>query len=169
MDRNRTTGILLIALGALFLLAQFGQLGAYLWPMFVIAPGVGLLVWAFMGGKDAAGLAVPGSIVTMVGTILLIQALTGRFDTWAYAWGLIVAAVGVGGWLYGTLADKEKEVRDGLRTATIGLVMFAAFGVFFEFVIGIGGGPSRVGTWLVPLLLIGSGVYLLYAKRRTAA
>ncbi len=168
MDRNRTTGIVLVALGALFLLAQFGQLGTYLWPLFVVAPGVALLIWAFMGGKGATGLAVPGSIVSMVGLILLIQALTGRFDTWAYAWGLIVAAVGVGTWLHGTLSDDEKLTRDGLKTASTGLVLFAAFGVFFEFVIGLGGRSSWFGSWLVPVLLIGAGVFLLWRKRTTA-
>jgi len=167
LDRNRTTGIVLIALGALFLLAQFGQLGTFLWPLFVIAPGVALLIWAFMGGKSATGLTVPGSIVSMVGLILLIQALTGRIDTWAYAWGLIVAAVGVGTWLHGTLSDDEKLTRDGLKTASTGLVLFAAFGVFFEFVIGLGGRSGWFGSWLVPVLLIGAGVFLLW-RRRTA-
>ena len=165
MDRQRTTGIVLVALGALFLLAQFGQLGTFLWPLFVVAPGVALLIWAFMGGKDATGLAIPGSIVSMVGLILLIQTLTGRFDTWAYAWGLIVAAVGVGTWLHGTLSEDDKLTRDGLRTATTGLVMFAAFGVFFEFVIGLGGRSGGFGSWLVPVLLIGAGVYLLWRRR----
>jgi hypothetical protein len=168
MDRQRTTGIVLIALGALFLLAQFGQLGAFLWPLFVIAPGVALLIWAFMGGKGSTGLAIPGSIVSMVGVILLIQALTGRFDTWAYAWGLIVAAVGIGTWLHGTLTDDEKVARDGIKTASTGLVLFAAFGVFFEFVIGLGGRASGFGSWLVPVLLIGAGVFLLW-RRRSAA
>lgn len=168
MHRQRNLGILLIALGALFLLARVGDLGAYLWPVFVIAPGAGLLVWAFMGGKDAAGLAIPGSIVSMVGLILLAQQVTGRFDTWAYAWGLIVAAVGVGTWLYGVLGDREKEVRDGLRTATTGLVLFAAFGVFFEFVIGLGGGGGWWRSWLVPVLLIAAGVFLLWRRRPAA-
>lgn len=169
MDRNRNLGILLIALGALFLLTRFGDLGAFLWPVFVIAPGVGLLVWAFMGGKSAAGLAVPGSIVSTVGLILLVQQITGRFDTWAYAWGLIVASVGVGTWLYGTLGDREKEVRDGIRTATTGLVLFAAFGVFFEFVIGLGGGGGWQRSWLVPVVLIGAGVFLLWRRRGPSA
>ena len=169
MDRQRTTGIVLVALGLLFLLAQFGQLGAFLWPLFVIAPGVALLIWAFVGGKSATGLAIPGSIVSMVGLILLIQALTNRFETWSYAWGLIVAAAGVGTWLHGTLSDDEKLTRDGVKTATTGLVLFAAFGVFFEFVIGIGGRSGFVGSWLLPLLLIGGGVYLLWRGRTSAS
>ncbi len=165
MDRQRNAGILLVVLGAFFLIARYADTGAFLWPLFVIGPGIGLLAWAFLGGKGSAGLAVPGSIVTMVGLILFVQAVTGRFETWAYAWGLVVASVGIGTWLYGTLADREKEVREGWRTATGGLVMFAAFGVFFEFIIGLGGRSSLLGSWLVPLLLIGAGVFLLWRRR----
>lgn len=165
MDRQRGIGIVLIALGAIFLLGRFVDLGAALWPFFVMAPGIALLVWAFVGGKGSAGLAVPGSIATVVGLILFAQNVTGRFDTWAYAWGLIVAAVGVGTWLHGTLSDREKEAQDGIRTFTIGLALFAAFGVFFEFVIGFGGRPGWFGSSVVPLLLIVAGVALLWRRR----
>jgi len=165
MNRQRGVGIILIALGAIFLLGRFVDLGAALWPVFVMAPGILLLAWAFLGGRSSAGLAVPGSIVTVVGLILLIQNATGRFDTWAYAWGLIVAAVGVGTWLYGSLADKEKEITDGARTTMVGLALFAGFGVFFEFVIGLGGRGGLLGGWVLPLLLIVAGVALLFWRR----
>jgi hypothetical protein len=133
-----------------------------------MAPGIALLAWAFLGGRSSAGLAVPGSIVTMVGLVLFIQNVTNRFDTWAYAWGLIVAAVGVGTWLYGSLADKEKEMTDGARTAMVGLALFAGFGVFFEFVIGLGGRSAVFGGWLVPVLLIAAGAALLFWRRPNA-
>jgi hypothetical protein len=168
MNRERGVGIVLIALGAIFLLGRFVDLGAALWPLFVMAPGLALLAWAFLGGPGSAGLAVPGSIVTMVGLVLLIQNATGRFDTWAYAWGLIVASVGVGTWLYGSLANKEKEMTDGARTAMVGLALFAGFGVFFEFVIGLGGRSPVLGGWLVPVLLIAAGAALLFWRRPSA-
>jgi len=165
MNRQRGVGIVLIALGAIFLLGRFVDLGAALWPLFVMAPGIALLAWAFLGGREASGLAVPGSIVTMVGLILFVQNVTGRFDTWAYAWGLIVASVGVGTWLYGSLALRDKEMEDGARILMIGLALFAGFGVFFEFVIGLGGRPGPLGSWVVPLLLIAAGVALLYRRK----
>jgi hypothetical protein len=165
MDRQRGIGIVLVVLGVLFLVGRSVDLGAALWPLFVMGPGLALLAWAFLGGKEATGLAVPGSIVTMVGLILFTQNVTGRFETWAYAWGLIVAAVGVGTWLWGTLAEREKEVRDGIRTFTVGLALFAGFGVFFEFVIGLGGRPGWFGSWVVPLVLIVAGVALLWRRR----
>jgi len=165
MDRQRGIGIVLVVVGILFLVGRSVDLGAALWPLFVMGPGLALLAWAFLGGKEATGLAVPGSIVTMVGLILFTQNVTGRFETWAYAWGLIVAAVGVGTWLWGTLAEREKEVQDGIRTFTIGLALFAGFGVFFEFVVGLGGRPGWFGSWVVPLLLIVAGVALLWRRR----
>ena len=168
MNRERGVGIVLIALGAIFLLGRFVDLGAALWPLFVMAPGLALLAWALLGGRGSAGLAVPGSIVTMVGLVLLIQNATGRFDTWAYAWGLIVASVGVGTWLYGSLADKEKEMTDGARTAMVGLALFAGFGVFFECVIGLGGRGALLGGWLVPVLMIAAGAALLFWRRPSA-
>lgn len=169
MNRQRGVGIVLIVLGAIFLLGRFVDLGSALWPTFVMAPGIALLVWAFVGKKEAAGLAVPGSIVTMVGLILFIQNVTNRFETWAYAWGLIVASVGVGTWLYGSLANKEKEMGDGARTFMVGLALFAGFGVFFEFVIGLGGRSGVLGTWFVPLLLIAAGAALLFWRREPRA
>lgn len=166
MDNQRKIGILLVVLGALFLVGQIGAVGNFLWPLFVMAPGIALLLWAFVGGHNYAGLAVPGSIVTMIGLILLVQNATNRFETWSYAWALIVVAVGIGTWLYGHLGDREKEVSEGIRTFTTGLVLFAAFGVFFEFVINIGGTrPAWFGSWVVPVLLIGAGAFLLWRRR----
>ena len=168
MNRQRGVGIVLIALGAIFLLGRFVDLGAAVWPLIVMAPGIALLAWAFLGGREATGLAVPGSIVTMVGLILFIQNATNRFETWSYAWGLVVAAVGIGTWLYGSLAHKDDKVQEGVRTFTVGLALFAGFGLFFEFVIGIGGRGGLLGTWLLPLLLIAAGAALLFWRRPSA-
>ncbi|MBA2668020.1 MAG: hypothetical protein H0U69_13410 [Trueperaceae bacterium] len=168
MDKQRGVGILLIILGAIFLFGRFVNLGAVLWPFFVIAPGVALLVWAFLGGRSAAGLAVPGSIVTTVGLILMVMNATNTFEAWSYAWALVVASVGVGTFLYGSLVTDAKRQRDGLRTAAAGLVMFAAFGIFFQFLVFGDRWGTWVGQWLLPLLLIGGGVYMLYRQQRPA-
>ncbi len=164
MRRENTTGLILIALGVLFLLGRFIE-GAFAWPLFVLLPGLALLVWAFVGRKEAAGLAVPGAIVTTVGLILFVQSLTNTFETWSYAWGLVLASVGVGTWLYGVLSEHPGRQRDGIRTATLGLVLFAAFGVFFQFFIFGDLAGTWVWQWLLPILLIGGGAYLLSRER----
>ena len=80
-SRNQVLGIILVALGVLFFIGQFVDFGSVAWPFFVIAPGLGLLVWALLGGRSAAALAVPGSVVTAIGLILFIQNLFDRFES----------------------------------------------------------------------------------------
>ena len=82
-------GLILIVGGGALLVAQlmdvdFGRIG---WPFFVIAPGVVLLL-AGLASSGGLGLAIAGSIVTMVGLILFFQNATGLYATWAYAWAL---------------------------------------------------------------------------------
>ncbi len=166
---NRWFGLGLIALGALLLLGRvlnvdLGQLG---WPLFVIVPGAGLLAAAFLGPREASGLAVPGSIVTTVGLILLIQSFTGTFHTWAYAWGLVLASVGGGIFLSGQLggAEDENEGEEGIRLVLLGLVLFVAFGVMFEGFIFDGWAVRGAGRFLVPAAIIAAGVLLLRRNR----
>jgi hypothetical protein len=169
MDRQRGIGIALVVLGAFFLLGQFVDVGAFAWPFFVIVPGLVLLVAAFVGGRSAFPLAIPGSIVTTVGIILFVMNATNTFEAWAYAWGLVVAAAGFGTFLLGALQHDEKKQRDGLRTTWIGLVLFAAFGAFFQFFVFGNMGGTWIGQWLLPLALIAAGVALLYARRQRSA
>lgn len=166
--REQAVGLVLVVLGALFLLAQVFDfnLGRVGWPFFVIIPGALLLAGAMLGGRSAGGLAVPGTIVTTIGVILLVQNLTGRFETWAYVWALIPTAVGVGLYLNGTLSDSERLRREGSRTAAIGLALFVAFGALFELFIFRGLAGTLLGSLLIPALLIGAGVYLLLRQWR---
>lgn len=163
MTTQRRTGFLLVALGLLFLLGQIT--GGLDWPLFVLAPGVILLAVAMLGPRAAAGLVVPGSIVTMVGLILLVQEATGRFETWSYAWGLVMAAVGIGVFLHASIEDRPGRQREGVRLATLGLTMFAAFGVFFEFLIFESAATGPAG-WILPLLLILGGAWMLARRMR---
>ena len=158
METRRRTGFLLVALGALFLVGQLGS--GFAWPLLVMVPGVAMLAAAVLGPRSGSGLAVPGSIVTMVGLILLVQEWTHSYESWSYAWALILAAVGVGTFLQGAIDDLPERQREGMRLASTGLVLFAAFGVVFEFLVfesSLGG----AGGWILPLLLIGGGVWML--------
>lgn len=165
MRRETVIGLILIALGVLFLLTRSIDASLFAWPLFVIVPGVALLAWSLVGGREVAGLAVPGAIVSTVGAILFLQNLTGSFETWAYAWALVLASVGVGTWLQGSLTQDDGRQRDGVRTATIGLALFAGFGAFFQFVVFGDLLGTWVGRWLFPLALIGAGVLMLVRQR----
>jgi hypothetical protein len=158
-------GGILIVLGVLFLAERaFGvQFGRFGWPLFVIVPGVLLMAASLVaGGREGSGLAVAGAITTVVGLVLAFQNATGLWATWAYAWALVgPGATGIGLIFYGVLKRQPDLVSTGIRSLGSGLALFAAFGLFFEGVIGLSGEPSLLGSDLLPIALIGLGVVLL--------
>ncbi len=155
----------LIVIGAIFLAERaFGiDLGRFGWPLFVIVPGVLLMAASLaVGGREGSGLAVAGAITTTVGVVLAIQNATGLWATWAYAWALVgPGATGVGLLFYGLLKGQRDLVSTGIRSLGTGLALFAAFGIFFEGVIGLSGEPFLVGSDVLPIGLIGLGVILV--------
>ena len=165
-------GGLLLLLGIVVLLGQalgleLGQVG---WPFFVIAPGLGLLgIGLAATGRLGEVLATVGGAVTMAGLVLLVQNATDRFDTWAYAWTLVVVGAGLGRWLVGVVRGRSDLAATGRWLMAAGLVAFVVFAVFFEVVIGIGGrGYGAGGRYGLAALLILAGLVLL-GRRLLAA
>ena len=160
-----TVGLILIALGALFLVQQATGVDVWhwAWPFAVIVPGLLFFAGMFSGGKGASGLAVPASIVTTTGLILLFQNTFHLWQTWAYAWALIApTSVGVGIWLSGWWSDQLEPRRVGRRMVEIGLVLFLGFAAFFEILLNLSGLMRLGGGGIViAVLLILAGVYLL--------
>ena len=157
---NLAAGMLLILVGAIFLVAQFAP-GLFSWfqpelnwPLFVIGAGFVLLVIGLLA--DEPGMAVPASIVGGIGALLYWQNLTGQWDTWSYTWALIPGFVGLGVILSGILSGQTAQaLRDGGRTILVSLVLFVVFGSL------LGGNLTGV-VW--PALLIAAGVVLLFAN-----
>jgi protein-S-isoprenylcysteine O-methyltransferase Ste14 len=154
---NLAAGLLLILVGAIFLAIQIAP-GLFTWfqpelnwPLFVVGAGFVLLVIGLLAGEP--GMAVPASIVGGIGGLLYWQNLTGRWDTWSYAWTLIPGFVGLGVILSGILSGQTAQsLRDGGRTVLVSLVLFAVFGTLM--------GANFTGVvW--PSLLIAAGVLLL--------
>jgi hypothetical protein len=156
-------GLALIGLGVLFLLQQVFDLRIFdwLWPLFII--GFGGLIFAGMvvGGKSAGPLAIPGSIISGIGLILFTLNLTDRWEAWAYAWGLIIAFVGVGLGINGWWSGLPGLQRSGFALMRTGLFLFLIFGAFFELLIF---GSAQTGNWLWPVVLIGLGILLLVRR-----
>jgi hypothetical protein len=100
-------------------------------------------------------MAVPATIVGGIGGLLYWQDLTGRWETWSFAWALIPGFVGVGIILAGLLgAGKLREsIESGGVLIIISLVLFAIFGSFL-------GGIDLLGSYW-PVLLIALGLILL--------
>jgi hypothetical protein len=164
MQQNRgqqVIAVTLIAIGVLFLLAQVFQFSLFgaLWPFFVILPGAVFLYAAFNGDKHAAGLIIPGNVITGTGLILLYQNLTGHWESWAYVWILYPVFVGLGLMFMGRRRDNANEYRTGRNMAQWGGMAFLIAAAIFE--LGIFGSNPVVGSWLLPLALILLGGYML--------
>jgi len=154
-------GTILILVGGIFLLLQIfpglaDQINlALYWPLIIVAVGACFLLAAILG---AAPLAVPGAIVTGIGSLLFYQNMSGDWDSWSYAWALIPGFVGLGLILMGLLDREHRDgIRSGLFLVIISLALFAVFAGFL-------GGLSLVGN-LWPLLLIFGGIWILWRKR----
>jgi uncharacterized membrane protein HdeD (DUF308 family) len=164
-NSNLLFGGILIAAGVLFLLGELFniRLGAYAWPLLILVPGVLALGSALTVGESDAGvgLSIAGAIVTVLGTLLLLQNLTGLWATWAYAWALVApTGVGLGMYLYGRRYPDRAQLRhDGRNVMRVGLVIFLAGLVFFELLLGISG--LGIGSLAWGALFIGLGILLL--------
>jgi len=110
LERNLGTllgGALLIGLG---LLTLFGQIfsgfhfWSFAWPLVIIGCGGLFFIGMLAGGKSLAGLAIPGSLITIGGLTLLYQNLTGHWYSWSYGWTITLASVGLGIFIMGARA-----------------------------------------------------------------
>src|SRR5258708_7119142 len=79
-------GIVLVVVGLFALgVVVFGvDLTQYGWPLFVIIPGLTLLVVGFIGG--GVGASGPGGIVTVVGLLLPYQSSSAAWASGRFAW-----------------------------------------------------------------------------------
>jgi hypothetical protein len=166
-------GGLLLLLGIVVLLDQAVglELGRVGWPFFVIVPGLALLGLGLAAdGRSGVVLATVGGVITMAGLVLLVQNTTDRFETWAYAWPLVVlVGAGIGRWLVGVVRGRRDLAASGGWLIAAGLVAFLGLAVFFEVVIGIGGGRfGSGGRYGLAALLILAGLGLLGRRLLTA-
>jgi hypothetical protein len=140
------------------------EVGRVAWPVFVIVPGLGLLgLGLASAGRLGEVLATVGGVVTMAGLVLAVQNATDRFETWAYAWTLVLAVgAGIGRWLVGVVRGRGDLAVSGAWLIAGGLAGFLVLAVFFEVVVGIGGRPvGSAGRYGLAALLIGAGLILL--------
>jgi hypothetical protein len=161
-------GSLLILFGILSLAGQLFR-GFHFWdtfwPFMVIGIGAMFFVGMFAGGKSVSGLAIPGSIITVVGLMLLYQNLTDHWESWSYGWTVILMAVGLGIFIMGTHGGNEGQRKSGMGVIRIGLILFILFGGFFEFIFSAG---ERFGLRQIafPVGLILLGLYLIIKRLR---
>lgn len=156
-------GLVLVVFG---LLALAGQLfrgfnfWETVWPFFLIGVGGLFFVGMFSGGKSAAGLAIPGSILSVIGLMFFVQNIFDYWESWAYGWTVIIMAVGVGIFIMGWYAENPSQRSSGLHLLKIGAILFVFFGGFFEMIFD----SFAISRFLFPLALILLGVYLVFVR-----
>ncbi|MDX2163646.1 MAG: hypothetical protein SF162_20185 [bacterium] len=171
-SRNIVPALVLIAIGVIVLIAQFGGGIGWLfgaaWPLLVAMPGLIFLAIAHSGDRNAAGFYFPGTIITGIGAMLAYQNFADHWESWAYAWALIPVFVGLALILSGRRQDNEGAVRTGRGMVTGFGAAFIGMAAFFELLIfdNLSFGLAPI---LLPALIILGGVYLLLNGRGAQA
>jgi len=166
MQTNRSNAGTLIA-GTLLILFGLMALArnifnwvdwGFVWPFAVIGFGALFFVAMIGGGKQAAAFAIPASIISGIGLVLLFQNIFRHWESMSYFWTLIIMFVGIGIYLMGWYGEDENQKRSGLRLIKIGFVLFVIFGAFFEMIF------SSFNNMVFPVLLILLGAYLVLSR-----
>ena len=156
-------GLVLVVVGVFFLIMRLFQidLSSYGWPLYVIIPGLTLLIVGYF--SLGTGALVPGGIVTITGLILAAQNASGDWASWAYAWTLVApGGVGLGLFLQGLRVHDGGQLRLGRNLMFWAGLMFMIGFVIFESIFNISGQDfGVVGRAALPVLLIIIGVTLL--------
>lgn len=156
-------GIVLVVIGlfALAVVLSGVDLTESGWPLFVIIPGLTLLVVGFASVGAAA--TVPGGFLTMLGVVLAYTSATGDWPLWAYGWALVIpGGLGLGTYLQGMRDHDPRELHTGRTLMFVGLMIFLIGFVLFESILGISGRDyfGQIGKAALPVLLILVGVIL---------
>jgi hypothetical protein len=157
-------GIVLVVVGlfALFTVLSGIDLTQNGWPLFIIIPGLTLLIVGFITFGAVA--TVPGGIVTTLGLVLAYANSTGDWPVWAYAWALVIpGGIGLGVYLQ-ALRDRDRAgLRNGRNLLFVSVMIFLIGFVVFESILGISGRDyfGDFGKGALPGLLIIVGVILL--------
>ncbi|HEV2477977.1 MAG TPA: hypothetical protein VGX22_15680 [Candidatus Dormibacteraeota bacterium] len=167
-------GIVLVVVGlfALLIVLSGVDLTQNGWPLFIIIPGLTLLIVGFISFGGVA--TVPGGIVTMLGLVLAYANSTGDWPVWAYAWALVIpGGIGLGLYLQALRDHDQPSLRNGRNLIFVSLMIFLIGFVVFESILGISGRDyfGDFGKAALPALLIIVGAILLVrsiqASRRT--
>ena len=157
MARNNTSiGVLLIGIAIVLLLGKLGVfsfIGAMLWPLFVLVPGL-LFHFLYFGRLLPVGVLVPGGILITYSLIFFYCNMFG-WDSMAYLWPGFIFGPAVG--LYEFYLFDPRHPR-GLFIAALILAIISA--VFFTFTF-----LFTVGIYFVAVALLIAGGFLLMNRK----
>lgn len=163
-------GVGLIAVGGMFLFAQVTGINflGVAWPLLVLIPGLVFLVIALRSdNEETAGLIFPGIVVTGTGVILSYQNMTNHWESWAYIWTLYPVFVGMAMRFVGYRTQNPEVARVGKVMMLVGTTAFVGLAALFELFIFNGGSIGIIAP-LIPVVMIGAGVFLLVRGANTS-
>jgi hypothetical protein len=91
---------------------------------------------------------------------MVLQNLTGYWETWSYGWTVILFSVGLGIFIMGAYNGNTSTRSSGVRVMKIGAILFVIFGAFFELIFSAGG----LRQLFFPAALVVLGVYLILSR-----
>lgn len=153
---NYTLGIVFIIFGVTGILGYFFDYNFFsmsrLWPLFILIPGLGFEL-AYFAEHKAAGLLVPGGILTTLGLLFLFETYT-NWSFSAYTWPVYILAPAVGLFQLYLFGNRNKGLLIPVSILTI-VALFSFFGTSYAFI-------SRSLIW--PVILIVVGLIILFGK-----
>jgi hypothetical protein len=158
-------GFVLVVTGGLYLADQLLSvvIMAYFWPLIIVLFGVTFFVGMLAARRKGAGLAIPGTVVTVIGLLLFIQNILNLWVTWAYAWTLLISATGLGILIMNIYLKRDSLRRIGGMIMGLGLTLFVIFGVLFELILDIAGTNINSGVFLGGGLVL-LGLFLIFSR-----
>ena len=155
-SKNAFWGILLILIGGFLIFNnfynfQFLSIG-YLWPLFLLIPGLSFEIEYFTSRKNP-GLLVPGGILTVLGANFLFETYTS-FQFAAYTWPIYPLAVAIG--LFQLYLFSHRPSGLLIPVFILGGISLTSYAsMLFE------NSPWFSWNLMLPVLLIVLGIYML--------
>lgn len=159
MAGNRySIGLIIVAVGVVLLLGKVGVFGfiwELFWPVLILAPGLLLHVLYFNRVLPSA-VVIPGGILVTASILFFLCTIFG-WGLMGYIWPGFIFAVAVGLYEF-HLFDKYSPRGTLLAAVILAIVAGILFGVTILFTVGI---------YLIAIVLIALGVYVIWNKRRS--
>jgi hypothetical protein len=145
-------GLVMIAIGAFLLIANnfFWPVMSDFWPFIIVAIGIAFFGVMVARGPAGGGLAIPGSILSLLGITLFLQNLNQTWANMAFTWPLFVfGGIGIGLLINSWWSDRLELKRAGYTMLVMALVFFTAFGTFFSRLLGSNNTLAVFGVLLI--------------------
>ncbi|MBN1373873.1 hypothetical protein JW962_00870 [Candidatus Dojkabacteria bacterium] len=167
-----TLGISILLIGAMLLAENlfpgfsFFDMAIF-WPIFVIIPGI--FFWSgFLSNRKDWGLVIPGTILIILGLGFFVNMIVSRYLGYGQIWSITsfmytgsVSAAFFIAWYFADSKDK-----DGLLIPACILLAVSGSTFFNTALVGVRNFINSVMKILLPLSIIGVGIWLLSGRRK---